>query len=77
MEGKVVIITGSSSGIGRALAIEFAKRKARLVLAARSLDELDRLKGGFPEVDILTVQTDVSKEEDCHQLIRNTIKKYG
>jgi short-subunit dehydrogenase len=77
MEGKVVVITGSSSGIGRALAIEFAKRKARLVLAARSLDELDRLRAAFPEVEILTVQTDVSKEEDCHQLIMNTIEKYG
>jgi short-subunit dehydrogenase len=77
MEGKVVVITGASSGIGRALAIEFASRKARLALAARTPDRLNEIKTLFPDADILTVQTDVSREEDCNFLIKQTIEKYG
>ena len=39
MQGKVVIVTGASSGIGEALVNELAKRKAKIVAAARSIDK--------------------------------------
>ena len=43
MKDKVVIITGASSGIGRALAIEFAGRGAKVVIASRSFPKLEEL----------------------------------
>ena len=43
MKDKVVIITGASSGIGKALAMNFASRNAIVVLAARSIDKLEQL----------------------------------
>lgn len=76
---KVVVITGASSGIGLACANEFAARGCQLVLAARNIESLlaleDELKGR--QVNVLSVQTDVSKEEDCRNLIKLTIEKFG
>ncbi len=76
MKDKVVIITGASSGIGKAMATECAGRGAKLVLASRNREKLGELKnmlGG----DILVVQTDVAKEQDCKDLIDQAIKRYG
>ncbi len=77
-KGKVIIITGASSGIGLASAKLFASLGARLSLAARSLDKMieatDRIA---PEADLLCVKADVSKEEDCKALIEKTIEKFG
>ncbi len=76
---KVVIITGASSGIGRALVHEFAKHGAAVVAAARSEDKLLDLqkkieaKGGT----LLPVQTDVSNENDCRTLINTAVEKFG
>lgn len=77
MKGKVVIITGASSGIGRALAKEFFVRGALLTLGARRLDQLEALKSELQSSDILCVETDVAKEDDCKKLIDLTIEKYG
>ncbi len=77
MKGKVVIITGASSGIGRSLAIEYAKRGASLSLAARRIHQLNELKNELPNANILIVQTDVTIENDCMNLIAKTIKVFG
>lgn len=77
MNGKVVVITGASSGIGRALAIEFAKRGASLSLAARRIDRLNELKEELPDTKILTVQTDVTSELSCKSLINLTMQSFG
>lgn len=77
MNDKVVVITGASSGIGRALAIEYAKRGASLSLAARRIHLLNELKSEFPGSDILTVQTDITIEGDCKNLIYATIERFG
>ncbi|MFM7388180.1 MAG: SDR family oxidoreductase [Bacteroidota bacterium] len=65
---KVVWITGASSGIGEALAREFAKQGAMLVLAARKVDQLNRLKETLPNADVHTVisldLTDLSKVDE-------------
>lgn len=77
MNGKVVIITGASSGIGRALAIEYARRGASLSLAARRIDLLNELKEELTNNEILTVKTDVTSEEACKELINQTVQHYG
>lgn len=77
MKGKVVIITGASSGIGRALAKDFFLRGANLALGARRIDQLETLKAELQSPDILCIETDVTQEADCKRLIELTIEKYG
>ena len=76
---KVVIITGASSGIGLASAKAFFRQKAKLVLAARSIDTLIRIAH---EIDpsgerCIPVRADVSVEGDCKNLIEKAIEKFG
>lgn len=79
MRGKVVIVTGASSGIGKALVYEFARCGAKIVMAARNMDELTRIGQELSAlgVEALPVQTDVTKEEDCKLLVERTIERFG
>ena len=79
MKDKVCIITGASSGIGKALAFELANQKAKLVLAARNEKELQEIKTQLEKAgtEVLILKTDVSIEADCKNLIEQTIAKYG
>ncbi len=77
---KVVIITGASSGIGKALAEEFAKRGANVVLGARQYVTLCEITADLErqyQVKALAVQTDVSKEEDCELLVKQALVTFG
>ena len=78
IENKVAIITGASSGIGRALAIEFNRNNYSVVLAARNTKELEITKSYclHPE-KILIVSTDVEKENDCKNLIEASFNHFG
>ncbi len=79
MRNKVVIITGATSGIGKALAYEFARKGSKIVMGARNYNLLSEIsediksKGG----DTLFVQTDVSIESDCRNLVLTAIENYG
>ncbi len=77
MRNKVVVITGASSGIGYALAKEFASKGVRLSLGARRTELLEKLKDELPGTEILIQKTDVSIENDCRMLIEETIKRFG
>ena len=77
MKGKVVVITGASSGIGRALAKEFYSRGAFLALGARRIDQLEVLRAELQNSNILCVKTDVAQETDCKRLIDLTFEKFG
>jgi short-subunit dehydrogenase len=77
MQNKVVVITGASSGIGKALAEKYAAEGWNLVLAARRIDRLHALEKKLENRNILSVQTDVTRLEDCKNLIEKTIGKFG
>ena len=77
MSEKIVIITGASSGIGEALAREYATRGYKLSLGARRIEKLESLKEEFPGSEILCIKTDVSEEGDCRNLIEKTIESFG
>lgn len=77
---KVIVITGASSGIGKALAEEFAKRGANIVLGARQYVKLCEITNDIQakyNVKALAVQTDVTKEKDCENLINQAIYTMG
>ncbi|MNU30212.1 putative oxidoreductase SadH [compost metagenome] len=72
---KVVAITGASSGIGKALAMDALSRGAQVAVCARNLEKLQQ---SYPQNEnILLVQADVSKEEDCFAFIDAVIAKWG
>ncbi|KAJ6358660.1 hypothetical protein OIU76_000390 [Salix suchowensis] len=78
--GKVVLITGASSGIGEHIAYQYARRGARLALVARREDRLREVasearKMGSP--DVLLIRADVSKVEDCKRFVDETIEHFG
>jgi NAD(P)-dependent dehydrogenase (short-subunit alcohol dehydrogenase family) len=79
LKGKVAIITGAGSGMGRATAIKFAKEGAKVVVA--DLNE----KGGAETVETIKsnggeavfVKVDVSKSEDCQKMVDTAVKNFG
>jgi len=77
---KIVLITGASSGIGKALAENLAARGAHLVLAARQYVTLCEIAAGLEKkygIKALAVQADVSREEDCHVFIDQALRAFG
>ena len=77
--GEVALVTGASSGIGRATSLAFAAEGARVVVASRRSEEstetVDQIKQAGGEA--IFVRTDVSKSVDVESLIAQTIKHYG
>jgi NADP-dependent 3-hydroxy acid dehydrogenase YdfG len=74
--GMVVIITGASAGIGKALAESLAARESKLVLAARRADRLDALNAQLGGSH-LCVPTDVADRAQCEQLVRRAVDRFG
>lgn len=77
IEGKVIIITGASSGIGAATTRALAKKHAKLVIGARRLDRLNELKSEFPDEEIITQKVDVTKLDEVQALADTAIKNFG
>ncbi|XP_054162226.1 uncharacterized oxidoreductase TM_0325-like [Oppia nitens] len=80
--GKVVLITGSSDGIGAVTAVEFFRSGAYVVITGRNLDKLSEVEKVCEKVSPnglkpLVVVADVSQVEDCERLVDKTIGKYG
>ncbi len=75
IKGKVVLITGASSGIGAAAALAFDGAGARVAMAARRREKLERLAASMR--DPLVLQVDVSKETEARRMVQDTISHFG
>ena len=76
---KSVIVTGASSGIGKALALRLAEEGAWLALAARNAQRLDSVAGECQQcgTKAIAIPTDVADESQCRALIQRTQEIYG
>jgi len=76
---KVIWITGASSGIGEALALEFAKAEARLILSARRAEELNRVGKltQLPDLDLMILPFDLEDTTNVSALAAQVVNKFG
>jgi NAD(P)-dependent dehydrogenase (short-subunit alcohol dehydrogenase family) len=86
LSGKVVIITGASRGVGKQAALDFAKRGAKVVLAARTVDADSALPGTIGETlrqiedrggEAIAVATDLAREKDLKRLVDAAVERLG
>lgn len=79
-KGKVVLVTGSSRGIGRSIAVRFAKEGASVVINYKSSENeakaITEIISSYSS-DCMCIQADVSKEKDVKRMIDTIIEKYG
>lgn len=77
VKGKVVVITGASSGIGLATAKKLADEGAKLVLGARRDDRLKTIAGQYADGQVLYQKTDVKSQEDVASLVALAQSTFG
>jgi NAD(P)-dependent dehydrogenase (short-subunit alcohol dehydrogenase family) len=79
LDGKVALVTGSSRGIGKAIAIALAREGANLVLAARDAKDLQATKSAVVTLGVKaeSIPTDVTSEEQVESLFSKAMKKFG
>ena len=79
LENRVAIITGAGQGIGRAIALAYAREGAKLSLASRTLSDLEETASLAGELgaETLIVPTDVSQQAQVEEMVRHTIERYS
>lgn len=79
LKDKRIVITGASSGIGEAMAREYAKMGAKVVMAARRSEELERIAAeiGNAGGSVAFAACDVTKEEECKHLMEVAVEAFG
>jgi NAD(P)-dependent dehydrogenase (short-subunit alcohol dehydrogenase family) len=86
LTGKIALITGASRGVGKQAALDFARRGAKVVLAARTVEPDNALPGTLGETleqinhmggDALAVATDLANEKDLKALVAATVERFG
>jgi short-subunit dehydrogenase len=74
---KVVVVTGGTDGIGKAMVDELLQSGAKVATCGRDHDKLYRLQASYPSSFLHTMVADVSSENDCRRFIETTIKVFG
>ncbi|MCR5785553.1 MAG: SDR family oxidoreductase [Eubacterium sp.] len=78
LDGKIAIVTGGNSGIGKATAKRFLNEGATVVIACRRADENKKTVDEFSSLgEISAIEADLTKQEDCKMVVEEVIKKYG
>jgi NAD(P)-dependent dehydrogenase (short-subunit alcohol dehydrogenase family) len=81
MRKKVAIVTGSSKGIGKAIAFAFAKSKeySAVIINSRKVEEAQQVSKEIKRLgcNSIAIEADVSKESDCTRLVEETVKRFG
>jgi NAD(P)-dependent dehydrogenase (short-subunit alcohol dehydrogenase family) len=75
VRGRVVIVTGASSGLGEHFSRKFAEAGAKVVLAARRTEKLERIAAEIG--DALVVPCDITVDDDCRALVERTVERFG
>lgn len=74
---KVVVVTGGTDGIGKALVETLLAQGAKVATCGRNHDKIYRLQSSFPSFPLHTMVADISNENDCRRFIETTLKVYG
>ena len=79
LKGRVAIVTGGGRGLGRSVALAFGKQGAKVVLAARTLEEIDHVAEELRSLkkDAIAVPADVSNEDQVSHLVKMTLEAFG
>ena len=79
LDGKVALITGGSRGIGKSIALTFAKEGASIVIASRTQKYIDRVATEVKELgrESLAISTDVCVPEQVDNMIKQTVDRFG
>ena len=77
LSGKVVLVTGASSGIGRALAISLAAERANLALVGRSKVRLEAVADGLEACETVVIPADLAQPSEVERVVSETLARYG
>lgn len=79
MKGKVALVTGGSSGIGRATALAFAREGARVAIASRNKNKATEAVQSIKKLggEVIWIQTDVSNAAQVRQMVHQTVARFG
>jgi len=82
LKGKVVIVTGASSGIGQGVAVQMASLGCKLSISGRNMDNLNKTaemckSKGIQDENMLLLKVDVTNDDDLKNLVDKTVNKFG